>query len=571
MVEFIQGDGPRLDLVSYVPVAPWAAGALAPAFLPLEQDGQAGAASDVALTQDNLRDPQGAEWDAAEARLSAPLADFFDDVHVVPREFDIGNLLSPQSIPIEVYNAYRTRSVTWGSFTNNAGAGTDLAGVPALPTVILEANGVVMSLELTLAGPPLVDDTLDFDFGADGTTSTLIKLQRVTLIAPRPEGGFTEVLSFLTDVTVAQDGTRKAASLRLAPVSTYDLTYRLDEGNVAQTVENLIFDAMERSVGVPVWFDATYLTVDIASGDTIINLEGTEFRDFVVDGLAVILADDGTFDVLQIAAITATTIEFTAPVVNSYTAGMPTEVFPLATCNIPRSYGGRRWPANLQELRIAFERTDYVRDLSDLSAFESFEGRLLLADVNSMASEAKRFQVREDFTILDNGAGFTYRASALPGPNRSVPLRIRAKGREAAWRLRQLAHAIRGRQKTFFVARSSDDLTPIADALAGGASLECESVGYARYVRAAAPKDVARITFVDGRTPIVNRITTASETAGGTDLIEFADVWPYTFTPAEVARIEYVERVACESDDLRLVLDPSDFVVHLEVNVETVR
>lgn len=496
------------------------------------------------------------------------LMDWFDHMHVVPRAFDFGNLLSDQSVPIEVYSAFRSAPHSWLSFVNNAGLGVDLVGQPSLPVTVFAQSGIQMTLDVSTSGDPFVDDTLDFVFDVS-TIEVPIEIQRIVLWGLRPEQEYTETLSFMTDVQRSKSGSEKRVSLRQNPRQTYGYRYIAEEGLERQTLENLLFDWQGRTFGVPVWFDECFLTVAASSGALSLTVDQTAFRDFRIGGLVCVFTSQGLFDVTEVTSIGATTIGLASPLINSYAVGV--SVFPLRVCEAQPMIQGGRYTLGLSTHSIDFLCAENDVALANLAPFSSFNGKLLLDVGNSVLSQTVQEAFRIELDILDNETGLRIIGSSWDRHKRGHTFSMRAYGRQAVWQMRGLVHAIRGQQISFYAPRSSDDLQVTANLLSGSNTMTIAAVGYSQFVRQRQPKNVLRLTFADGVTaPLLRTIIGSSAPGGGVEQLVLDANWPSTITPAQVARIEYVEKLRFESDDVKIHFRPQAHLAHLIVPVQAV-
>tara|TARA_R110000822_G_scaffold120633_6_gene254170 strand:- start:4827 stop:6545 length:1719 start_codon:yes stop_codon:yes gene_type:complete len=506
----------------------------------------------------------------AENGPSSAGFDWFEKTHVIPRSFDFGNLLSSQSTPIEVFNAFRHEAREWTSFVNNAGAGTELGGKPTLPTDIDALYGIAMTVDVSTNGDPFVDATLDFAFSGLGTIFVPIEIQRIVMWAHRPEQVYGERLGFLTNVYESKDGTEKRESLRKTPRQAWGYTYKIDEGTVAQTLENLLFDFHALTFGVPNWIEETTLTNGESSGVSVVTVGDTTFRDFREGGLCVILTDQATFDVLEIAVggITSTTLTFTSITINTYAAG--TTVFPLSPSRASANIPGARWSVNLQEQKIAFEPVDNELDIADLTAFSSYNSKLLLDNGNSVRGGRVGHGFNMKLNKIDGGAGLTFQDTPWDRHKRRHNFSLRAEGLQAIWEMRRMIHAIKGRFVSFYVPRDSDDLVPVANLLSASDALDVTNVGYAQFVRNRQPKNVIRVNFVNGDPPLLREILSSATISTTVEQLTVDTNWPSTITPAEISRIEFVEKLRFDTDDLVINYEPNVQVAHFTVPLKAV-
>lgn len=495
------------------------------------------------------------------------MQDWYEHIHVVARSYAFGNLLSNQSVAIEVFSAYRRAPHTWTAFVNNAGAGVELVGQPPLPTTLFALDGIQMTLDVSTVGDPFVDDTLDFFFDVS-TILVPITVQRIVLWGLRPELPFVETLGFATNIIRAKGGTERRQRKRKNPRQRWNYDYLAEEGVEKQRLENLLFDWQARTFGVPVWFDESELTVAASSGATSLTVDGTSFRDYRVGGLVCVFVDQLTFDVIEVDSIGATTIGLVSPLLNSYPIG--TSVFPLRTCDARPMLEGGRWPVGLSKLGIEFEATDNELSIASTAAFATFNGKVLLDNGNSVLGG----QVRETFSVevirIDSETGVWVTGSPQSRHRRGHLLSLRAEGRQAIWEMRQLVHALGGRHVSFYIPRDSDDLALVANLTSGANTMTVTHVGYSQFVRQRTPRNVVRVSFVDGSTPLLRTVTGSSAPSSTTEQLVLNANWPSTFTPAQVSRVEYVEKVRMDDDDVRFEFRPETHLAHLVAPLLTV-
>jgi hypothetical protein len=491
--------------------------------------------------------------------------DWFEDFHVVPRSFSFGNLLSDQSEALEVFSAYRREVKQWTAFTNNAGAGVALGGAPSLSASMDPLTGYQITLEVSTSGPPFVDSTIVFTFGAV-SISVPIDLQRIALWGARPQQPFRERLAFLTDVQEPVDGSEVRISVRDYPRHAWEYQHLIAEGLEVQVLENLLFDLHSQNFGVPVWFEECALTAAATAGDISVTVSSTSYRDFRVGGAAVVYTSQSTFDVLELTAIGASSLTFSSPLINSYAVGA--SVFPLAVCRVPSQVTGARYPVNLQQLAIRFESVDNVADLADASAFATYNSKVLISE-NPMRGSTVRFAHQQRIERLDGLVGNVYQFSPWDRNKREHALTFRADGLQAVWELRGLLHALRGRATSFYVARSSSDFVVVANIASGLSTLDVSHVGYTQFVRSRQPKNAIRVTLADGTT-IDRAITSSAEVSSTVERLTVSVAWSSTVAVADVARVEYIEEVRFATDTFLIEYARAGAIARMTAPVVTV-
>lgn len=478
--------------------------------------------------------------------------DWFERFHVLPRRIDFGNVVTPQTVPMEVYSAFRHLYREWTGFENNAGEGTELLGLPAFPHVFYPQSSGNLSLEAfaDVIGQLIVDG--DFTFEFDGTEITVvpITLQRIILFPSRPEGEYEELLEFLTDVLPHEDGSEQRVSLRENPRQILIWDLFLEDGSERSRIHNLLFDWQHRQFAAPLWHDLTRLTADTPAGSLVLPVRTTANRDFFVGGVVVIYTDEVQFDVLMVDAIGPTSITVSSPTTRDFDAGA--YVAPVRAALASSVLDGSRFTSADARLRIRLTVRDNSRDaeLADTSAFSTFNGKVLLDEKNIVTGGMSE-QFERDITVIDNGTGRIYQDSAWDRGKRSSRKTFFAKGASGLWNVRRLLHALRGQQVSFYLPSFSEDLVPTAVVSSGSNQLVVENVGYTRFVQNRQPRNVVRVVPVSG-TPMIRTVVSSVVNDENTETLTVDSNWNATYQPDEILRIDYVEEVRWASDSISI-------------------
>lgn len=493
---------------------------------------------------------------------------WFEKVHVIPRRFDFGNLLTSQQEPFEIFNAFRDTDQSWTAFINNAGEGVSIVSQPSLPTTIGALEGLQLTLSIETTGEASVDTTLDFVFSS-GTTSVPITLERVVLFPLQPEAGYRETLEFLTEILGHVDGSEQRIALRKNPRQLFDWTIAVPDGASRSRLENIIYEWQRRIFGIPIWHEATRLTVAATTGDTTINVRETAYRDFRVGSLVVVYVSDTQNDVGTIATsgLGATTITLESGLLSDYPVG--TLVVPLRTGSIRGLARGRRYPSGAQELRIGFRVDDNDSDLADTSSWTMLNSKVLL-DGNNAIGQTLTESFDQQVTIIDNETGVVSQISNWDYNKRISNKTFWTNSVQGLWTVRQLLHALRGRQVSFYLPTFADDLQPTQPLTSGSTDLTVVNVGYTQFVRNRQNKNIIRIEFVSGTTPLIRTISSSSEDSSTEETLTLSTTWPATYQPSEIKKISFIEEVRFDSDDIRIEHTTGQRTTRISAPVRTV-
>lgn len=523
-----------------------------------------------ALTDAQAPAPFPANAFMGEISVMTTGRDFYDKMHVIPREFAQGNVLATQNVSVEVHNAYRNEDRTWSGVTNNAGTGTNLLLLPTFSEVILKQDSFSpITLEVTTQGAPVVDTTIDWEFDVV-TIMTPITLRRVVLFSvARPELPFNEILEWRTDVVESKSGKEKRSKLRKNPRQIFDYEFLLDELEEAGIAENILFARQGQSFGNVVWKEETPITASVAIGATSIPVGDTDFGDFRGTGFFVIYESRTKFDVLQATSVATNSITVENGPVNAYEPSPNVIVAPIRICESAPSSAIRRHRVNAQRLRLGFQSIENDISIASTAAFSSLSSKVLLDDDNYVTGLLEEMletrQVR-----LDNDTGAIFQESPWDRGKKVTHKTFLTGTREGLWQIRQLLHALSGRQVSFFLPTFKRDLEPVVDLVGSDDKLVVSNVGYFQFARNLQPKNRIRVLFNNGDPTLNRTITTSTELSATQEQLTLDAVWPSSVTVSEIDRIEFVEKVRLDTDRVVIRHDLGHRTSRVRVPVRTV-
>lgn len=492
-------------------------------------------------------------------------ADWFERFHVIPRSFNFGSILSTQQTAFEVYSAFRYSNHSWNDFVNNAGTGVTVLGMPVLPHLFLPQTGVHMTLLVDTIGDPFVDSTLDFVFDS-GTTYVPITVQRVTLFNLPPELPYAEILEFLTDVLGNGDGTEQRISIRKNPRQSFEWNIVMEPGVERQRIDSVLFDWQSRIFGIPMWHEMSTLTTSASIGAFVVNVETTNYSDYRIGGLVLIRDDQTNYDVLVLQSMTPTSLTFVNATLKAH--GVGAQVMPLRSAVIESQPSGQRYPSDAQSLNVRFRVKDNDVSIASTAAFSTYNGKVLLDDLNGIDNTlAESFQ--DALTVIDSDSGETEEFSDWDRNKRVSAKTFLAKGRQRVWETRQLVHALHGRQISFYLPTFGRDMELFATTVSGSNQLQINNIGYTQYVQSRQPKNVIRVKLLDG-TSIVRKVLSSVIVDDNQETLTLDANWPSAITAAQIDRINYVEKLRFDSDQIRLLHTVGDRVVKISAPVKVV-
>jgi hypothetical protein len=471
--------------------------------------------------------------------------DFFEHIIILDRSYPLGIILSIIERPIEIYNAYRNEIHTLNSFTNNTDSGVTIPDLPGLPEDINPQNGIVGTLTVDTAGPPTINGTLVFNFVGLGDFTIPVTGQRAVMIPFIPETPLVERLIFQTDVIPRINGYEQRIALRDTPRQVFDTLYKLT-GHDRRAFLSILFDSMGRAAGLPMWHEPTWTTGPIAVDDATINVELTDYADWREDAVGIVWVDSEDFEALEVESFTKHTITFKSPFQNAFPTGAM--VMPVRAAYFEKELRGGRLPKNLQSLEIRYSILDNTVDLSDTSAFPTYNSKVHLDEPNWIDGELSE-SVTNDIKRIDGRVGTFNVLSDWEAARRAHRKAFFSRTRQRLWEVRQLMHAIRGRAISFYIPTFYDDLEPTAGIVDSATTIKFKNIKYTDLVRERVPKGDLQVVLTDGTT-IDRQITDSTELSETEEQITVNSAWGTTASLDEIERVSFIEKVRFDSDEI---------------------
>lgn len=488
---------------------------------------------------------------------------WFETVHLLPRAaVDFGNIVTTVDERFEMFSAFRHDDVTLLGVVNNALPGTELPDLPTPPTTLTHLNSFLDPLSTNLnplaqvvralsQGLPNFDTTIDFSVGSGvGTLYLGVKGNRIALLTADFDGGLTEILESVTDILPLKDGKEQRIAVRKNPRQLFEADLHLVEVQ-RQIVQALLFGWQGMTVALPIWPDEMRVTADVTGGTTdTVSVDSTDYIDIRIGGLAVIFKDDTHFDVLTVQSITATSITFDQTITSSFDIG--DRVAPVRLTVIDGDVQGRRYPVNLEQMRVRFTtiENDIGAPTGDTSAFSSYDGKVLLDDFNFLrGTMSETFE--QKVSLVDNLAGILSQSTPWAKHKRSHVKGFVVKTREDLWNVRRLLYALNGRQVSFWIPTFIEDLTVTQSLSNGDDKMTISNIGYTRFIQNQEPKATFRITFTDS-TSLVREVSSSEQLSATEERLTLASSWPADRTVSEIQRVQFYELVRLDTDEPRI-------------------
>ena len=488
---------------------------------------------------------------------------WWERMHLVPLDpIEFGNIITQEEEAFEIYNAHRSLDVTLSSISNSITPGIELpdtlvGNVCESQSSLLRNTStgntsgsglgtlVQMRIQALTDGLPVFDGDIVFAFGIGSVTLTASG-SRVVLVPFEFEEPMELELQFLTDRNESESGKQQRIALRGGPREVFQIVYRLDESQ-RQFMHAILFDNLDKQVAIPAWQNRLELLADVSAGATSYQVSGALSEDFRVGGLAAVIQDDYTFDVLNLTAVTDTLLTSTDPSLNGYSSGAYVVPIRLGYLNPPRT---GRYSTSIEDFALTFEGNAEIAGIVAASSAPGFwstlNGKVFLNNCNVIRSRPGG-AYRQNVTVIDNQTGKVTRVSTNDRAKRTSSRNFTLRGRQQVTEMKALLHYLNGGQRQFYVPSDIEDLTAVSNLATASADLDIRRIGYDRFVRSRGGMNRIRITLTNGTT--IDRVIQSSAVlTSTTERLTVNTTWGADYDLSEIRRIEFVDLVNFVND-----------------------
>lgn len=251
----------------------------------------------------------------------------------------------------------------------------------------------------------------------------------------------TEVLEWNTDTLITEAAEQRIA-LRTVPRSILTFTHLLNASDLARAAE-LARAGLVDEWTVPLWHLARPSTVPVDAADITVFVDTGEGA-FEAPGQAVIAADGGVAYLVEVSAVLPDRLELAAPAGVSLVHPI---VAPVGTGFLTRPLEIDRRRQGLGTVTASFT----LQDATDMSAssYVTHLGLDVLTDP-AVLRQPLAETIGQTVKYIDNGFGPIVIEPVLTHVQRRSTITILDRG-PARWMRRRWLHALRGRQRAFWL------------------------------------------------------------------------------------------------------------------------
>jgi len=495
---------------------------------------------------------------------------WFGHLHIIPKSFDLGNVLSTINREYELFNAYRTTSKQISATTKTNTDGITLTNDPAdSPNIIEPLETIVITVAVAPTGPVTISANVAYHFVTGENLKVTFTGTRVVIASLEPQSEITETWEYFTNIIPAASGDEQRIAARDVPRQSF--TYRfVKEDQDLQFFENQLWGWMQNTWGLPIWTDYTTLSADASVGATTLSVVSTDERDFRENALggelALIWSGKNSFEAVEVESFTANSITVRQGLVNAFSEG--DLVMPLRLSRITDRVGGRYWKINAKSGEVTW-RVEDNRDFRDepgspnpTAAVGTYRGDPvwdIYDDFLQLSGATYAVVDDKDIRVFGDNLGKISASTPRKYPKNTITgLQMTSYDRTEFWRLRKFFADLRGRQKAIWVSTGREDFVPETLVAAGASEINVEPVNYTTQVRGSTYGEKTRqdieIRYIDGTVDRF-RITSSAETAGVREVLSLDGTTSQEVSVDNVDRISFLVKRRLASDTLNFQHD----------------
>lgn len=478
-------------------------------------------------------------------RAKAHVDDFYYRIHVVPRNLDIGNLLSVQTREASVWNAWpESRQL---SAINETGTdGIDESGIVA-PSTFAPLQEQTLTLSITRDGPAVMNATYTFVFPAESPTLTVTG-RRVVVFGHPPNWvePVTERLEWLTDVMLTQGGIEQRIGLRNAPrrALAYDLLTA--DRNQTNQLETVLLGWQSRAFAVPVWTERQDLSAALAAGSLSIPCatSGYEFAD---NGLALLWLAHDKHEAIEIASVGASSLTLKSATVSAWPVG--TRLYPVRLGRLAAQQKFTRETGRMLTGRVEFAFEDNPALTADDTGDVYAGYRVYAARTNWTEPVEIEFTRQVETIDFDTGTPWVDDLSGFAALVKSWHWTLSSRAEVVAFR--QWLAAREGRRVPFWSVSQAEDIEVINAIGASDMVITIRNIGYARYLNGRADRRHIAIKTLAGAM-YYRRITGATELSDTSEQLAVDSALGVLLNPAEIESVRFLHLTRLETDTVEI-------------------
>lgn len=479
-------------------------------------------------------------------RLGAFVDEYYHRVHISPKRIDLGNVVSIQTTPVQLWNAHLTPR------TLSSIIGTDegilVAGQPAPPFAFPPLKELTWDVSVTPEGQPVLDTTVEWLF--DNAESPGVRITANRIIAwsfvPDWADGIVEKLTWATDILQSESMVEQRRALRLAPRRELEAAMYV-EGRERQLLDLMLFGWGARIWALPMWHEIQLLAAPVPVGALSISCS-TQYLDFRAGGLAMLRGESAFIsETVEIDTVTSTGLLLKRATQVAWPRG--SRLYPVRSARLTQAPVLQRLTDQAIAADVAFLITE-VSDWPAVMPATLYRGRPVH---EARPDESEDLTSTYERLLLTLDSGFSTPLTTDTA-NRAMPVQTHRwidMGRAARAAFRSLLYGLAGRQAPVWVPTHADDLNLVATIPALSNAMDVAYVGYSRFGQNKPGRRDIRIELANGAV-FHRRITGSIELNQEAERLALDTALGVQVEPRDVMRISWLALCRGNSDAVEI-------------------
>lgn len=474
-------------------------------------------------------------------RMGSYVTDYYNRIHINPQRLYLGNVVSAQTSPVYVWNAYLEPR------TLIAIAGLDeglQVSQPDVPVLFPPLSEQTWQVTVTPDGQPVLDTTLVWQFEGNFTAALRITANRIIawVFVPDWGDGIRERLSASTDILQSESAASQRRQLRLAPRREFTGAMYV-AGRERQLLDLALFGWSDRIWSLPIWPDIQLLQVGLDAEADFIPCH-TQHLDFRAGGLAMLRGESAfTSETVEILDVLSSGLQLKRKTQQTWPVG--SRLYPARAAQLLDEPSLSKLSDELIEAEVQFLVVESC-DWPEWLPTTLYRGRPVWDrrpdDTDTLTHSAQRVR-----STLDSGFAQPLITDTARRPLQLLGQRHLDLGREARALVRSFIYGMRGRQRVVWVPSHMDDLTVVATLSAVATVMDVENIGYSRFSNGKPGRRDIRIELIDGAV-FMRRIIGSVELDNQVERLGLDSSLGIEVQPHQVARISWMNLMRFESD-----------------------
>ena len=474
-------------------------------------------------------------------------ASWYNKIHVIPNNIDLGNLVNRQERRIEVWNGYSVEKNLTAITPNNLD-GTNLVGDAEYDYAALESK--IYNLSVTLEGSPEFNGFYDFTFSNAEDPVLKIRGKRVVVMPwiHNWSEGITERISYLSDIIEAKSGKEQRIQVRGRCRRQLQYSILLRNPQERAKYHNIMAGWHHRTFAIGIWADIQPLGVDLTVGQSVIPVS-TLYQDFEVGSYAMFWKDSNNLELIEIESITSTTLTLKQPLINGWTkdtlilparlAYAGEEIFKMTGVTNSIETATQLWNILNRE-----KTTNRVTPYAPTYTYKSYP---VYTDHVHDWTEDPGTETYRPLRPVDFEVGnFTLDTRYSLNRERQS-LRFLLKNKQEISKFQGFLDSRLGRQQPFWFPTNSPDMELIETIADAATSFNIKEVGYSTYIANHPARRNLAFIRRDG-TMVFKKILNSGSNGDGTENITIDSPFGFVVTPNTFRYISYLRFVRLDSD-----------------------